>query len=119
LESEPEEAAVSGAAVGATAGGSIGALGAWVSSSIPGFESMFVAGALTTTIGAVVGGYLGSLYNVRADSKTEIDIDEELAAGKVLLIVKTDEGEMETAVSILSQNNGQHVETHTISDSDQ
>jgi hypothetical protein len=116
LDGEPEEAAAAGATVGAVAGGSIGALGPLIASSIPGFESMFSAGLLTTTLGGVVGGFLGSLYNVRAKEQPGLDIHEELEAGKFLLLAKTDGVEAETAVSLMEENNGQHVEIHTISD---
>ena len=114
VEGEPEEAAASGAAVGAVAGGAIGALGPLAVSTIPGFGSMFAAGLMTTAMGGVIGGYLGSLYSVRAESQTEIDIHEELEAGKFMLLAKIDEAEAETAVSLMQKNNGQHVEIHTI-----
>lgn len=114
LESDAEEAAAGGAATGAVAGGAVGALGTAAVSTIPGFESMFIAGLMTTALGSVIGGYLGSLYGVRAESQTEIDIHEALESGKILLVVKTDNGNTETAVSLLEQSNGEHVEVHTV-----
>ncbi len=115
LEGEPEEAAASGAAVGAAAGSALGALGPLAARAIPGFETMLTAGLMTTTLGGVIGGYLGSLYSVRAESQPGIDIHEELEAGKFLLLVRTHEsGEEETAVSLMRANNGDHVEIHTI-----
>lgn len=116
LEGEPEAAATSGAAVGAVAGGSIGALGTWVASAIPGFESMFVSGLITTAVGGVIGGYLGSLYTVRATSQTKLDIHEELEAGNMLMVVKTDGHNTQTAVTLMTESNGQHIEMHTIPD---
>lgn len=120
LEGEPEKAALTGAAVGAVAGGSMGALGTWVAATIPGFEAALLAtGVMSTAVGSVIGGYLGSLYTVRADDQTKIDTHEELEAGKILLLVNIDETEgetavEETAVALLEQSHGEHVESHTI-----
>ena len=80
--------------------------------TIPGFESMMIAGLMTTAVGGAIGAYLGSLYTVRADEKTALTIDQELADGKLLLLVRADEVNMETAVSLMA--NGEHVEVHTI-----
>ncbi len=114
LESESEEAAVSGAAVGAATGGVLGALGAWISPSIPGFESMFAAGLLTTTAGSVIGGYLGSLYNIRADDQTELDIHQELESGKTLLLIRAVVLVAEKVASIMKEAGGHDVEIHEI-----
>jgi uncharacterized membrane protein len=112
LESESEEAAVSGAAVGAATGGVLGALGAWISPSIPGFESMFAAGLLTTTAGSVIGGYLGSLYSIRADDQTELDVHQELESGSTLLLIRADVLEAEKVASIMEDSGGRDVEIH-------
>ncbi len=114
FEGEPEKSAISGAAAGAAAGGAIGALSSVVASTIPGFENMFVSGLMTTTIGGVVGGYLGSLYNVRAETQTEIDVHEALEAGDILLIARVNEANAETAKTVMTDSNGKHVEFHTI-----
>jgi outer membrane lipoprotein SlyB len=119
LESDSEKAAVSGAAAGAAAGGVLGALGAWISPNIPGFESMFAAGLLTTTAGSVIGGYLGSLYSMRADDQTELDIDQELEAGHVLLLVRVNDSRVndsidEKTASLLKDSGGRDVEIHEI-----
>lgn len=114
LEGDPEDTAVSGAAVGAATGGVLGALGAWVSPSVPGFESMFATGLLTTTAGSVIGGYLGSLYSVRAESQTKLDVHKELEAGNMLLVVRTDEEGASTAASLMEEANGRDVEVHEI-----
>lgn len=114
LAGEPEVAAAGGATVGAVAGSSIGALGALVASTIPGLEAMFVSGLISTAAGGVIGGYLGSLYNVRAESQTEIDIDEALSEGQLLLVVKTSEAMAGTAAALMEENGGQHVEIHAV-----
>ena len=115
LEGEPEETAPTGAIVGAATGGAVGALGTVAASSIPGFEAVFVSGLMATAVGSVIGGYLGSLYSVRAETQTELDIHEALASGQVLIVVRcSDERQAKTAVTILENNNGEHVETHTI-----
>jgi len=112
LEGDSEESAAAGAVVGGVAGGALAALGTWVSSTIPGFESMVVAGLLSTAIGGVVGAYLGSLYTVRAETQSETNIVEALAQGKFLLVVNADEMGAETAVSFMSK--GENVEIHVI-----
>lgn len=112
LEGEAEASAVSGAVVGGVAGSALAVLGAWVSPVIPGFESTMVAGLLTTTLGGVVGAYLGSLYNLRAETKTGMEIDEALEAGKVLLVVRVDGMGAEAATTFMTK--GENVETHVI-----
>ena len=117
-EVESEDAAVTGAAAGAVTGSSVGALGSWAVSTIPGLESVFVAGFLmATAIGGIVGGYLGSLYSVRADDQSKINMHDELAAGKILVVVKiSGKVEVETAVTIMKESNGEHVNAHVIPD---
>lgn len=117
LEGEPEEAAATGAAAGAVTGSGLGALGTWVASTIPGFDAILATGLMTMAVGGVVGGYLGSLYSVRAESDTKINIHEELEAGKVLLLVKVDRNVQDRekmAVNLMEESNGNHVESHDI-----
>lgn len=115
LEGEPEETAVTGAAVGAATGGAAGALGSVAASTIPGFETMFVSGLMATAVGTIIGGYLGSLYLVRADTQTEIDVHEALASGQILVVVRCENEDLaETAVTVLENNDGEDIETHTI-----
>ena len=114
LEGKPEKSAASGAAAGAAAGGAIGALGSVIASTIPGFETMFVSGLMTTAVGGVIGGYLGSLYNVRNESQTKIDIHEALEAGDYLIITRANKANDKTAETIMTRSNGRHIEIHTI-----
>lgn len=115
LEGEPEDAAVSGTVAGAFVGGTLAALGTWGVSTIPGFETMLAAGFLNTAAGSVIGGFLGSLYKVRAESQTTIDIHEELASGKMLMIVKTDAQGADMACALMEQGEGESIEIHDIS----
>ena len=112
LEGHAEESAAAGATVGAVTGGALAALGTWASSSIPGFESTMITGLMTTAVGGAIGAYLGSIYTVRANEQTTLTIEKELEEGKLLLIVKANEVNVETAVSLMSK--GEHVEVHTI-----
>lgn len=114
LEGDPEKSATTGAAAGAAAGSAVGALSSVVASTIPGFETMFVSGLMTTAVGGVVGGYLGSLYNVRAESQTKIDIHEALEAGDILIVVRAQKSNEKTAESIMTNSNGKHIDIHTI-----
>ncbi|MFN2138363.1 MAG: hypothetical protein ACK2UK_20575 [Candidatus Promineifilaceae bacterium] len=118
LEGEPEMHAVEGAAAGAVTGGLLGALGAWVAPAVPGFEAMLATGALTTAAGSAIGGYLGSLYSVRAESQTKLDVHEDLEAGSMLLVVHTKEGGASRAASILTELEGKDVEIHDLPDED-
>lgn len=115
-EVESEDAAVTGATAGAVTGSSVGALSSWAVSTIPGLESVFVTGFLmATAIGGIVGGYLGSLYSVRADENSKINMHDELAAGKVLVVVKiSGKSDAETAVTIMEESSGEHVHAHVI-----
>jgi hypothetical protein len=112
LEGDPEDSAVSGAAIGGVAGGVAGALGAWAVPAIPGFEAMAATGLLTTAAGSVMGGFLGSLYSVRAESKTQIDIHEALESGQVLLLVKTVDENEDRAKEVLESSDGHSVQIH-------
>ena len=116
LEGEVEEEATSGAAVGAVIGGGIGAASSAAAVAIPGFEASYAAGFIATAAGAALGTYLGSIYSVRAESQTELNIHEAIAEGKTLLIVNIEaNGEAETAVSILKAHGGDSVEVHEVS----
>jgi hypothetical protein len=114
LEGEPETKALGGAAAGAAAGGLAGALGAWVAPSIPGFEAMLATGLLTTAAGSVIGGFLGSIYTVRAESQTKLDVHEALEAGSILLLVADYGARAEQAAAILDEHDAQHIEIHEL-----
>jgi len=115
LKREPEDAAVSGTVAGALVGGTLAALGTWGVSTIPGFETMLAAGFLNTTAGSVIGGFLGSLYKVRAESQTTIDIHEEIASGRILMMVKADAQGSEMAHALMEEGEGESIEIHDIS----
>lgn len=116
LEGEPEESAVSGAAVGALTGGTLAALGTWAVAAVPGFETMVAAGFLNTAAGSVIGGFLGSLFAVRAESQAKLDVHEELSLGKILLVVRAGDRRAETAASLMEKSSGEHVVVHEIVD---
>lgn len=118
LEGDPEESAASGAAVGAAAGGAVGALSTWAVSAVPGFETMFVSGLMATAVGSVIGGYLGSMYAARGETQTKLDIDEALADGNILLVVRVEKANAATAVTQMKQSQGEHIETHSIPDTE-
>jgi outer membrane lipoprotein SlyB len=75
---------------------------------------MFVSGLITTSAGSVIGGFLGSLYSVRAESQEEINLHAELEAGKTLLVVKTADRDAGTVEKILLEQDGQQVEVLTL-----
>jgi hypothetical protein len=114
LEGDPENSAAKGAAIGAVAGGSVGALGAWIAPAIPGFEALFAAGMLTTAAGGVIGAFLGSIFNVRAESQTEIDVHDALANGKYLLVAKVEDGQVEEVAGLFEAGKGFDLEVNDI-----
>ena len=114
LEGDPESGAVQGAAVGAAAGTTMGVLGTTIAAAIPGFESMFVSGLMATAAGGVLGGYLGSLFSVREESQTMMDVHEALEEGDLLLIVKADGSSAQTVVSLLEESRVYSIESHTV-----
>lgn len=114
IDGEPEESAAQGAAVGAAAGGVIGLLGSFAVSTIPGLESSFVSGLMATSAGSVIGGYLGSIYTVRAESQTHHDVHQALEEGDILLVVHVGSNSVDNTVDLLNQNNGYQVETHQV-----
>ncbi|MCL4262034.1 MAG: hypothetical protein KJ069_02415 [Anaerolineae bacterium] len=124
LDGEPEQAATTGAVTGGVAGGTLGALTILVASTIPAFrampviagsESLVIFGLMTTAVGSVVGGYLGSMYSVRASSEPQINMVELLDTGHVVLVVTTEGGaKAETAVALMHQLGGRQIEIHPL-----
>lgn len=125
LEGNPKQAALTGAALGALAGGAMGIITTLVVSALPAFqvipvmmgvEPVFVLGLMFTAVGCIVGGYLGSLYSVRADSNLNIDVVRFLESGHHILVATTEgERKVETAVSLMQQLGGQQIEIHPLS----
>lgn len=120
LEGNPEEVLTEGAVIGAVTGTGLGAIGTWIASTIPGFDVVLATGLMTTAVGAVIGGYLGSLYSVRAETQAKLDIHEELDNGKILLVVQINKEAADTkqqmAASLMKECGGEHVESHLIPD---
>ena len=77
---------------------------------------MVAAGFLNTAAGSVIGGFLGSLFAVRAESQAKLDVHEELSLGKILLVVRAGDRRAETAASLMEKSSGEHVVVHEIVD---
>lgn len=114
LEGKPEKSAASGALLGAVSGGTVGALGSVAVANIAGFESLLVSGLMATAVSSIIGGYLGSLYSVRADTQTQIDVHEELEAGNLLLLIEVPEAQADAVKEILAKTEGEHAQIHTV-----
>jgi len=69
---------------------------------------------MATTLSGVVGAYLGSIYSVRADTQEQVDVHEELEAGRVLLLVKTTEETADAVKELLEERDGAYVEIYNI-----
>lgn len=102
---------------GTMAGGAIGGIGGLLMSAgalaIPGFGPIIAAGPLAATIaGAVGGGITGGLIDWGIPSDKSEEYNNEVAFGKTLAVIRTDESKIQQAVQILTQNGAMNVETH-------
>jgi len=104
---EPDNAALEGALVGTGIGGALGALGSIALVAIPGVGAAILASGLIATLsGGVLGGYLGSLYGMRADTHHIIDMKNTISPDSIVLIVQTDSDEQAKSYSELLENQG-------------
>lgn len=102
---------------GTMAGGAIGGIGGLLMSAgalaIPGFGPIIAAGPLAATIaGAVGGGITGGLIDWGIPSDKSEEYNNEIAFGKTLAVIRTDESKIQQAIQILTQNGAMNVETH-------
>lgn len=106
LDMDLQSTTTRGAAVGATLGTIIGALGGLAIVPVIGFGSLLATGLLGAASGTFAGGYYGAIYGSRLVSQEEYDIKETLADGGILVIVDVDQDEtkQEQVKRILSDN---------------
>ena len=115
LDEEPEETAVTGALVGSGIGGVLGLLGGISVVTVPGVGPMLASGLLATAIGSVLGGYLGSMHASRREDEPEHELRKALGERKLILFVRVQDTNEESARTILRQSGGDFLETHEIS----
>jgi hypothetical protein len=101
--------AATGAAAGALAGGGAGLLAALGVIAIPGIGPLVAAGVLATTLvgaagGGAVGGMLGALTDYGVSEEDAHLYSEAVRRGSTLVTVRTDEGRVAKAESILEAN---------------
>lgn len=118
LEGEPERTASLGWLNGAVLGALIGAVAGWLlfelfNLSLPG-PLLVVFLLVSAGAGAAIGGYLLSIYSVRADTKLDMDIREALSEGKSLLMVHAHDNEVSAVARIMKRQRSEKVETHMI-----
>lgn len=102
---------------GTMAGGAIGGIGGLLLSvgalTIPGIGPIIAAGPIAATIaGAVGGGITGGLIDWGIPSDKSEEYNNEIAYGKTLAIIRTDENKVQQAIQIMNQNGAMNVETH-------
>ena len=115
LDQEPEETAVRGAVVGSSIGGVLGLLGGITVVTVPGVGPMLASGLLATATGSVLGGYLGSMHASRTEDQPEHELKKALGERKVILLVRVQDMNEESARTIMQQSGGNYLETHEIS----
>ena len=102
---------------GTMAGGAIGGIGGLLLSAgaltIPGIGPIIAAGPIAATIaGAVGGGITGGLIDWGIPSDKSEEYNDEIAYGKTLAIIRTDESKVQQAIQIMNQNGAMNIETH-------
>lgn len=115
LGEEPEKAAVSGALVGSGIGGVVGLLGGIALLPVPGFGLAVAYGLIGSISGGTLGGFLGSLYGTRIEDQPEIELKEALGTQKLLLFVRVEAANEESARAIMQQAGGDYLKTHEVS----
>jgi uncharacterized membrane protein YeaQ/YmgE (transglycosylase-associated protein family) len=113
LEGEPEEAASRGWLFGAIIGGLIGAAGGWLV-AITFNQSLIFSILMGMAGGAVLGGYLSSLYTLRANTKVGMDIHEALGEDMSLVLVRVADDDVEAATAIMERHHNEGVDAYPI-----
>lgn len=111
---EPTKTAITGTLIGSGIGSTLGLLGSIALLPIPGAGPFLVSGLLTTASSGVLGGYLGSIYAVRAEEQAELELKEALGEDKILLLVQVTSTNEEDARMIMRQFGGGYLKTHEI-----
>ncbi|MFO7661459.1 MAG: hypothetical protein R6X18_02575 [Chloroflexota bacterium] len=113
LEGEPEEAASRGWLFGAIISGLIGAVAGWLMAIT--FNQSIIFSVLMGAAGAaVLGGYLSSLYTVRANTKVGMDIHEALSDDMSLVLVRVGDDDVEAATAIMEHYHNEGIDAYPI-----
>jgi hypothetical protein len=110
-DKEAEHPVEDGAAAGAITGGAFGALAgiAVAAGLIPGIGPVLAGGVLagilaSTATGAAAGGLLGALLGLGIPETEARRYEEELKAGRTLVVVQGEGGRLPQAIGILRQH---------------
>lgn len=114
LEGEPERKASQGWLAGAILGALLGAVAGWLATFLIQTSFIIMSVLIGAGSGAMLGGYLGSIYSLRADTEVEMHVHEALGHGLKALVVRTADGDAETAATIMQRHRGEHVEVRPI-----
>lgn len=115
---EPDNAALEGALAGTGIGGALGALGAVALVALPGIGTILASGLVATLSGSVLGGYLGTLYGMRAETHEVIDMKNQVTPDSIILIVQAqDEATAESYLTLLEKEGSEWAEV--IADEDE
>lgn len=100
---------MTGGALGGLAGLAMGA-GALL---IPGFGPIIAAGPLAGVLtGALTGGIAGGLIDYGIPEERSREYEQHLEQGKVLAVIKTDEGRAMEAMKIMDHTGGREIEMY-------
>ena len=102
---------------GAFAGGAVGGIAGLLAGAgallIPGIGPILAAGPLAATLtGVVTGGIAGSLVDYGIPENRGAYYEEQVRQGGILVSLKTEEEDVETAASILRDYGAEDVESH-------
>ncbi|BAS28400.1 general stress protein [Limnochorda pilosa] len=99
---------------GGALGGVAGLLAGVGALAIPGLGPLVAAGPLAATLsGAATGGIAGGLLDMGIPEERGNVYEDEVRQGRILCAVEVDDGEEETAESILRDNGAREVESHS------
>lgn len=109
---EPDSGVLQGALVGTGIGGALGALGTIALVAVPGVGPILASGIIATLSGSTIGGYLGTLYGMRAETNDIIEMKKSLSKDSIILIAQAnDQNVAESYRTILETEGSSWTET--------
>ncbi len=102
-----------GVTTGGALGGAAGLLAGVGALAIPGIGPIVAAGPIAAALsGAVTGGIAGGLVDWGIPEESGRRYEEHVKSGRVVTLVKADDGKVDEASDILRRNGAKDVESH-------
>ncbi len=102
------------AAIGGAVGGAVGAVGAAALISVTGIGLILMTGPLVAITGAIVGAFLGAMRGWGIHDQHIREYEQQVDAGKILVVVTGEPPEVERAEHLLRQTQASHVRLHAV-----